>query len=124
MIEIDFLHESRPVPRNIPSYPDKQLDSHPYTIYVTDTRPGLEIGKTFVYSFDVDDVFPKVNIPLDGAEKLKFDFGQPYNSVYESLSYFRNRVDYGREPLHFETYTSHDQARIYERMAIIAQHNT
>ena len=123
LIEIDFLHELRPVPRNVPSYPDKQPASHPYTFYVTDTRPGLELGETLVYGFDVDDTIPRIKIPLAGIEYLEFDFGQPYNSVYESLSYFRNRVDYAHEPLRFETYTRHDQTRIQARMAIIAQHD-
>jgi hypothetical protein len=93
-------------------------------LYVTDTRPGLDIGETLVYGFDVDDAIPKVDIPLVGTENITFDFGQPYNSVYESLSYFRNRVDYTKEPLRFDTYATHDQVHIHERMAIIAQHNT
>lgn len=120
LIEVDFLHESRPVPRHVPSYPDGQPESYPCSIYVTDTRAGLDIGTTKVYGFNVDEAVPLIDIPLAGEEKLTFDFAPPYNRVYEQLSYFRNRVDYAKEPLGFETYSQADRERIRTRMAIIA----
>lgn len=120
LIEIDYLHESRPVPRGVPSYPDQDPQAHPYTIYLTDTRTGLKDGKTLIYGFDVDDFIPRLYIPLADDEQLAFDFGTPYKRTYESLSYFRNRVDYTHQPLRFETYTPFDQARIQTRMSALA----
>lgn len=38
LIEIDYLHETRSPIRRVPSYPDRQADSHLYYIAVTDPR--------------------------------------------------------------------------------------
>jgi len=112
LIEIDLLHESRPVPRGIPSYPNRHTDAHPYNIYVNDTRLGLADGKTLVYGFSVDEAFPLVPVPLAGKEHIIVDFLAPYNETYARLQLLRNRLDFQQVPLAFETYTSADQARI------------
>jgi hypothetical protein len=120
LMEIDYLHETPPVPLHVPSYPDREAKSHPYAIYITDTRPSLEKGLTHVYSFDVDDAIPLVNIPLLGDDVLPFDFGTAYNRTFESMSYFRNHADYAQLPLRFETYAPSDQERIRARMTEVA----
>lgn len=112
LVEIDLLHESRPVPRNVPSYPDRHPDSHPYSIYVNDTRPGLQDGTTWVYGFGVNEPFPLVPIPLAGDERIQVDFLIPYNTTYARLQLLRHRLDFEQLPVAFETYTASDQQRI------------
>jgi len=119
LIEIDLLHESRPVPRGVPSYPDRHPKANAYSIYLNDTRPGLEDGTTWVYGFGVDEPFPIIPIPLSGKEHLLFDFLIPYNITYSRLQLLRHRIDYQQVPLAFETYSALDQARIQSVMESI-----
>jgi hypothetical protein len=119
LVEIDYLHESAPPIRKIPSYRDRQPGAHPYWIAVTDPRPSLEIGETQVFGFDVDEPIPTVEIPLAGSDKLMFDFDAPYQRTFASLSYFRNRSDYEQEPPNFDSYTLTDQQRIHARMTFV-----
>ncbi len=112
LIEIDLLHESRPVPRGVPSYPDRHPKSYPYSIYMNDTRPGLQDGTTWVYGFRVNELFPILPIPLSGKEHILFDFLEPYNTTYARLQLLRHRVDFQQVPLAFEAYSPADQERI------------
>jgi hypothetical protein len=121
LIEIDYLHETPPPIRGVPSYPDREAKSHPYYIAITDTRISLEEGETKVYAFVVDEPIRIVDIPLAGDEILTLDLNPVYNQTYESLSYFSNRVDYEQEPMRFETYSEADQQRIKARMAAVLQ---
>lgn len=121
LVEIDYLHERRPVIHALPSYPDHEEDSHPYTILISDPRPTFEQGQTTVYGFGVDEVFPVVPIPLAGADVLNFDFGVVYEHTFESSRFFRMVVDYEQELIHFERYSDPDQKRIRWRMAAIVK---
>lgn len=122
LIEIDYLHESPPVIRRLPSYPDRHPGAYPYTLVVTDPRPRLEEGQARVYGFDVDDPIPIIQIPLSGDEALSFDFGAVYQETFDSR-YFRSRVDYAQEPERFESYSQADRERIRARMAaVMAEH--
>ena len=120
LIELDYLHESRPVIRRLPSYPDRQPGSYAYSIVITDPRPALEEGVTHVFGFGVDDPIPVVNIPLVGDEVLPFDFGPVYHRTVASLRYFYSRADYAQEPVNFDRYSEVDQARIRARMQAVA----
>ncbi len=119
LVEIDYLHESRPVIRRLPSYPDRQPGSTPYSIILTDPRPTLAQGVTQVYGFGVDDPIPVIDIPLAGDEALTFDFGVPYQRTFE-VRYFYSRADYAQEPVNFDRYSEADQARIRARMQAVA----
>ena len=119
LIEIDLLHESRPVPRGVPSYPDRHPEAHAYSIYVNDTHSGLQDGTTRVYGFGVHEPFPIVPIPLAGKEHILFDFGEPYNTTYSRLKLLRHRIDFQQVPLAFETYSIADQERIQSVMKSI-----
>ncbi len=116
LIEIDLLHESRPVPRAVPSYPDRHPEAYAYTIYVNDTRLGLQNGTTSAHGFGVNEPFPIVDIPLAGNEFILFDFREPYNTTYARLQLLRHRVDFQQVPLAFETYSPADQKRIQSVM--------
>lgn len=121
LVEIDYLHESASPIRSIPSYPNGQAGSYPYTIAVTDPRPSLPDGQAFVYGFRVDDPIPAVAIPLSGEEFLPFDFGVPYHQTFSSLSSFYEAADYEQRPVHFHRYHPVDQERILKRQAAILE---
>ncbi|MDX1992361.1 MAG: DUF4058 family protein [bacterium] len=119
LLEIDYLHETRTPLRRVPSYPDREPESHPYLIAITDPRPTPEQGETRIYGFDVDQPIPVVELPLAGDDRLPFDFGAVYDRTFESLGYFGNRVDYAVEPEAMDRYSPSDQARIRARMAAV-----
>jgi hypothetical protein len=120
LIEIDYLHESRPVIPHVPSYIQRESNSHPYYVIVNDTYPSPEEGYFKVYGFGVDDPLPIVPIPLAGEERINFDLSLPYNLTFESDRTLQLVVDYLQEPENIETYTPADQERIRRRMKHIA----
>lgn len=122
-VEIDYLHESRPTFAALPPYRTRNggallFEPHPYRIVVIEPRPTLERGWAEVVGIDVDEPLPVVDIPLNGDDKVAFDFGEPYRkSVDEGL--FGNKVDYAALPLNFDRYSPADQARIARRMVAV-----
>ncbi len=118
LVEIDWLHESRPVITAIPSYPDGEDSSYPYSIIVSDPRPTLDEGTTLVYGFSVEQPAPTINIPLDGEDFVTLDFGRVYNQTIERRNFF-SLIDYTQEPAHFRAYQEKDRAYIRQHMAEI-----
>jgi len=116
LIEIDYLHQSRPVIHSVPSYPDGELDSHPYSIVVTTPLPTLAEGKMLVYGFDVDGAMPIAPVPLLESESITLDFGAVYRQTYEGTNAFNLRVDYEKLPDRFESYSPADQEHIRQVM--------
>jgi hypothetical protein len=120
LVEMDYLHQSESVIGAIPSYPDREPGAYPYHIAVTNPRPNLREGRLQVYGFSVDASMPVISIPLAETDTFTLDFGKVYHQTYASLSAFSRRVDYEREPEHFETYTAEDQAHIRRVMQAAA----
>lgn len=118
-VEIDYLHESPPTFPRIESYRRKS-DAHPYRIIVVDPRPSTAEGKFYASQFDVDDPIPVVNIPLNGEDILKFDFGVPYTKTFEEV-FYGDLVDYSQLPLHFDRYSESDQLHILTRMLTVIE---
>lgn len=118
MVEIDYLHETRPIVRGLPRYP-YNTDSHAYHIIVSNPTPSLRLGTVMLYGFDVDQRIPKVMIPLLGEDRLGIDFGMAYHQTYQSLKAYSQRVNYGQLPENFNRYSPADQTRIWRRMAVI-----
>jgi hypothetical protein len=112
LIEIDYLHESEPVPARVPSYPDAELDAHPYTAYVTDTRLSVQQGITVAYGFDVDTPIPVIRVPLAGSDAIGLPLDDAYQQTFTSLRAFSNVVNYAELPMNFERYSPADQDRI------------
>lgn len=125
-VEIDYLHEQPTTFERLPSYQPRQKGlaaspaSHPYRITVVDPRPYLMQGTGRSHGFDVDEPIPVMVIPLNGDDRLEFDFGAPYQRTFEEMLYGR-RVDYTQPPLNFERYSPDDQARILRRMIAVIQ---
>lgn len=119
LVEIDYLHETRPFLRQVPSYLDRQANAYPYTIIVSDPRPTVTEGQAQVYGIGVDSSLPILDIPLTDKDTVQFDFGAVYNFTFESMRIFRILVDYEQTPVNFDRYNAADQERIRQRMATI-----
>jgi len=124
LVEIDFLHELRPILLTVPSYPDRVKGAFPYAILISNPHPELQRGKIEVYGFGIDSVIPVLPLPLGGTNDLSFDLGKIYNRLYASLRAFEVVVDYAQVPANFDKYAPEDQARIRDIMATIATTHT
>ena len=120
MVEIDYLHEQRPILKILPSYSDGDAEAYPYTILVSNPHPTPEAGNLTIYGFHAVDPLPTVVIPLSGADNVVLDFGEVYRRAYEGVRFYQVIVDYAQEPIRFATYSPLDQERIRRRMSEIA----
>jgi hypothetical protein len=122
LVEIDWLHETRPLLSRIPIYLAREEGAFPYSILVSDPRPSIYEGMTEIYGFHVKDALPVLNIPLDGEDVATVDFGEVYNRTFQQrYAYHTVLTDYTKKPERFETYSEEDQAYILRRMAEIAE---
>lgn len=122
-VEIDYLHESSPTLDHVPNYRTRsgrsgEPDSHPYRIVVIDPRPVFETGPVYMNHFDVDEVIPDVDIPLNGNHQLRFPFGVAYTKSFNE-AFLGDDVDYTQLPLNFDRYSPADQQRIANRMLAV-----
>ena len=121
IVEIDYLHETRPTIRQIRSYADQQPGAFPYYVVITDPLPTIQDGITQVYGIPVDEPLPELKIPLAEADFVRLRLNEVYNQTYHSLGWYSYRVDYEQEPVNFNAYTPVDQQRIHERMRVAAE---
>lgn len=119
-VEIDYLHESPPTFERLADYSAKDKDAHPYRIVVLDPRPNFHVGPVFLHEFDVDQVIPTVDIPLNGSDVLTFDFDKVYRKTFEEALYGYD-MDYRQLPLNFQRYSRTDQQRIAARMVTVVE---
>jgi hypothetical protein len=119
MVEIDYLHETRPVIRRLPRYPD--AGSFPYYIAVTTPRPTFKEGLVDIYGFVDDQSIPKVRIPLLDNDSVTVDFDAAYHYTYESLRLYSDEVGYEQEPPNIKSYRVDDQVRIRAKMEEVAK---
>jgi len=121
LVELDYLHEFRPIHPGVPIYPTKP-DSHAYALYVTRAPAFGKGAKVDVFSFDAASPFPIIEIPLRGDESLIFDLGAVYHHTFEQGGWgIRSGfVDYAEQPVRLDTYSPADRARILQHMASIA----
>lgn len=130
LVEIDYLHETRPPFLTVPTfreqydfrdYVNHEEGAYPYYIAVTPAQ--IDEGdwklQSRYYCFHVDEPIPPISIPLVANEKLRFDFGAAYNRTYQAIRFARIAVDYSQLPVNFESYMSIDQAQIERRMQTI-----
>lgn len=125
-VELDYLHESGSTLGRLGSYRIRQrqaadANAHPYRIAVIDPRPTFDEGKAYIAEFDVDEAIPTLTIPLNGEDRLPFDFDAPYQKTYTETLYGLELVDYRKLPLHFDRYSPADQARIANRMVAVVR---
>lgn len=122
LIEMDYLHQSSPVVKNLPAYPLQEQGAHPYVIIVSDPRPSIQTGLSHLYVFDVDDPIPLIDIPLANNDRVEqFNLGVAYQVTFENTPTYMRIVDYAEPPLHMMGYHPDDQARILRRMQHILE---
>ncbi|MCE7946881.1 MAG: DUF4058 family protein [Chloroflexi bacterium CFX4] len=120
LVEIDYLHQSPPIAKDLASYADQHPNAYPYAVIVSDPRPSLHEGTARLYVFGIDAPIPHVDIPLTfGVYLHAFDLGAVYNITYEQTPTYGRVIDYSVLPSAFERYAPEDQARIQARMATI-----
>lgn len=119
LIEIDLLHEGRPIIPALPVYPG-EAGAYPFTILVSDPRPDQRRARA--YGAAVDERLPRLALPLFDPDAVEIDFDAIYQRVFLDFRYAMF-CDYAREPDRFSTYSAGDQAVIRARVAeLAAQH--
>jgi hypothetical protein len=121
LVEVDYLQQTPPVIRVLPSYPVGDEGATAYTILVSDPRPTLEQGTTAVYGFHVDESLPVIPIPLAGADVVNLDFGLVYQQTFERSRFFQMVVDYAQDPVGLNRYQAADRERIEKRLKHIRE---
>lgn len=119
LVEVDWLHETPPVVRAIPSYPEHASGAYPYWLIISDPRPSVTAGQMAIYGTGVHQPLPTIDLPLEGQDTLAVHFEQIYQRIFESRRLFGMVADYRQPPVRFETYAPSDQAIIQQRMAEI-----
>jgi hypothetical protein len=117
-VEMDYLHETPSTFKRLGDYTGDAESVHPYRIVVLDPRPDLKRGRVTVAEFDVDHPIPALEIPLEQGDLITFDFGVPYQQMFEA-AFFGDDVDYRQIPVNFDRYHPDDQARIASRMVCV-----
>lgn len=112
LIELDFLHESQPIIKGIPSYPRRQANAYPYNILVTSPKPSYSKGKFDWFGVDIDQALPIIPIPLASNDLISFDLQDTYNKLFQDTRAFQHHVDYDTLPVNFNAYSEDDQKRI------------
>lgn len=118
IVEIDYLHHQAPTVA-VPVYP---LDRHatPFRVVVIDPRPHIDDGVGWVHGFSIDEPLPTVAIPLQGDDRIAFDFDEAYQRTFEEM-FFGDEVDYAALPSSWEGYSQRDQAKILSRLLYIRE---
>lgn len=86
LVEIDYLHASRPVLARLPSYPDEHPGATLYMIIVADPRKVLD-GMA-VFGFGILDKLPIIEIPLDNTDVFVLDFGPVYQRTFNTNPFY------------------------------------
>lgn len=116
LIEIDYLHQQRPIIARLPSYPDHEQGAFPYIVLVSDPRPTVQSGKMEVYGFGVVEPLPIIKVPLDNEDTVLLDLGEAYQQTFMNSGLFKRLVDYTQLPLEITKYWEVDQQQIRDYM--------
>jgi hypothetical protein len=117
LVEIDYLHESRPPVFGLPAYPNDPR-AYPYHVIISDPRLPPTVKAVRAYGFGVDAPIPAVNIPLAGNEVAALALHEVYHFTFKA-GRWGDQVDYALEPERLHTYSPADQQRIRDRMAAL-----
>ncbi len=121
LVEIDYLHTTRPLLKKMPSYLNGDKSAFPYWIIVNDPTPNTKIGQSHIFGFGVDDAIPIIRVPLAHDDAVLLDLGQVYQQTFTALKLWQQLVDYDELPVEFDSYSAHDQGVIEQRLAAIRQ---
>lgn len=120
LVEIDYLHTTKPILKELPSYHDYEPVAFPHMILVSFPHKDDQRGRTDVYGIGIDDSLPTIAIPLSKETLVALDLGAIYNRLYAETRVFQLMSDYAAEPAQFDRYQPQDRQRIRAMMAAIA----
>ncbi|MEO0562822.1 MAG: DUF4058 family protein [Chloroflexota bacterium] len=113
VVELDYLHTTKPIMPSIPSYPAREPDATPYYVLVNDPHlAGGDNSAALLYSVAVDSPLPRFALPLAEADEIVFDLQAAYHATVTGARIFGMLADYAAPPIDAETFTADDQKRI------------
>lgn len=115
LLEIDLLHATPSPIEKMPIYPYHD-DATPY--YIALSNPNLENPHTAVYRFGINQILPKIKIPLSDGDSVLCDFDAIYQSTFFKGRY-AGRVNYADTPMELGAYRQSDQMTILSHLAKI-----
>jgi hypothetical protein len=112
LVEIDYLHTTRPIVATIPAYPQQDDEATPYYVLVSDPHPSFDAGNVALFSIAVDAVLPRVPLPLIPGLVVVLDMQATYRDTLQSVPGFRFMVNLDAPPVNLQSYTDADQATL------------
>jgi Protein of unknown function (DUF4058) len=110
LVEIDYIHQRRPLLPRLPNYAQGAAHAFPYMVLSSNPRTPEGSGSFQCYGIDVLAPLTKVTIPLLGDEFIVLDLGQVYNRTFASRRRYALRVDYAVDPPDVDRFSVDDQA--------------
>jgi hypothetical protein len=117
LVELDYLHESRPILPKLKSYHDREQDAYPYYVIVSRPHPSYTQGVADIYGFSLDSLLPKILLPLVDDDQVVFDLNIPYQHTSRFTRFFREIIERGGLPINFERYSNADQNYIRQQIS-------
>lgn len=112
LVEINYLHRTRPILNDVPSYPAHDRDATPYYVLVSDPHPTLRQGTMRLYSIGIDQPLPPIAVPLAEQDSVTIDLQRIYDETVAGVLAYQLFTDYAQPPVSFETFAKADQQRI------------
>jgi hypothetical protein len=113
LVELDLLHQQRPIIDTIPAYGHDPEKSYPSLILVSIPFAENHDGYTEAYGTRILEPLPKINIPLQQPEIVPLDFNEVYQTSFRRFGRFAAlTLDYADDPPNFDQYTPQDQKAI------------
>jgi hypothetical protein len=119
LVEVDYLHQKRPIVWQVPSYIDLDSDSYPYYVLISLPQPTLQEGSGSVFGIEVTSPLPVIDIPLGTKNTISLAFQTIYNRTYEANRLYSEMVNYAEEPINMDRYHTDDQAKIRAVLQVI-----
>jgi hypothetical protein len=117
LVEIDLLHETRPVINALPDYRAGEPGSSPYYVMVTLPYPHYEAGRIRVWAVGVDQPLPRISVPLGADRAVVVDLQVVYHRTVDGARVFPLLADYDQPAVNLDRYHPDDQTRLREIMA-------
>ncbi len=111
LVEIDCLHQTRPILLDLLSSSNRESGAFAYLIRVSDPYLPFEVVLIQVFGGVLD------RQPLSDGEQITFDLNPIYSRTASATRIYRQTIDYTQEPPSFPTYYPDDQARIRLRIS-------
>lgn len=121
LIEIDYIHERRPLLPGLPSYSAGDSLAFPYMVLVNNPHAAEDEKGFQQYGINVLGELPKIRVPLLDKDEIVLDLGMVYRRTFESRRRYQLRVDYALDPPGFARYRADDREAIRAFLAGICE---